>query len=91
MTDVNEASKPESEATYQSQNHPHAWIHWKASDVNMELYCYCGVQSSIRGYAAHQVQCPSCHARYICEQNIRLTPVTRPLADLPPPIIGEMQ
>ena len=90
MTETNEASEPEGEATYQSQNHPHAWIHWKSSDIALDLYCYCGVQSVIRGYAAHQVRCPACHALYICEQNIRLSPISKPVAHLPPPIVGEV-
>lgn len=90
MSENNTDQKEKHEASYQYQNHPYAWIHWDGSNILMDLHCYCGVRSSVRGNAAYQVQCPSCHACYLCGQNIKLTPVSDRVDHLPEPVIGEM-
>jgi hypothetical protein len=39
-------------------------IQWKGTDVCLDFYCDCGVDSHLDDYGAYAVKCPACGAIY---------------------------
>ena len=42
----------------------HGSIHWKGSDVYMEVHCDCGHTSEIKGDGIYFLKCPACNTVY---------------------------
>ena len=43
---------------------PHAFIHWKGTNVCMDFHCECGAFCHFDGDFAHAVMCPHCGAMW---------------------------
>lgn len=56
--------------TYEGK--PHGWIQWKGTDVCMSIQCKCGASSHIDSEFVYAVECPACHAKYMCNGHIEL-------------------
>lgn len=54
---------------------PSNYIQWKGTDVCMDFYCQCGVQSHIDDDFTYYVQCPACGQIYKMGDEVSMTPV----------------
>ena len=53
---------------------PSTFIQWKGTDVCLDFYCECGVQSHLDADFAYTIACPACKAEYEMPSNIILLP-----------------
>jgi hypothetical protein len=52
---------------------PEAFIQWKGTNVCLDFYCPCGMQSHLDGDFAYALQCPSCDRVFDLPTTVQLT------------------
>lgn len=53
---------------------PEAFIQWKGTDVCLDFYCTCGMQSHIDASFVYAIECPACGSIFDMPHTVQLQP-----------------